>query len=148
MQAIPLLSSPAEVDHRTVDAKNIDRYEGKGFLGGLTDLGGAGSGGAGGMNMSTLTSENIYRQYNSGGQVEVDYRVGGMATGQERFYSKNQFGVFDGMALPYEFLGEYYFNVSRPIVNENAKSDNSLRDAKKKICIVSIYSKFDDGLFF
>lgn len=140
MQAIPLLNPPVEVDHGRIDAKNINRYEGKGFLGGLTDLGGAGGGGAGGMNMSTLTSDNIYKQYNhSRGQVEVDYRVGGMTTGQERFYSKNQFGVFDGMALPYKFLGEYYFNVSRPIVNENTKYDNSLRDAKKRIWIACFH---------
>lgn len=88
------------------------------------------------MNISSLTSENMYNHYNhSRGQVEVDYRVGGMMTGQERFYSKNQFGAFDGMALPYEFLGQYYINVSRPIVSENTKSDNSLRDAKKMIWI-------------
>lgn len=92
------------------------------------------------MNISTLTSENIYRQYNhSHGQADVDHRVGGMMTGQERFYSRNQFGVFDGMALPYEFLGEYYFNVSRPNVSENTKSDNSLRDAKKRIWIACFH---------
>lgn len=144
LQAIPLLSPPAEVDHATIDAKNVNRYEGKGFLGGLTDLGGAGGGagggGAGGMNISTLTSENIYNQYNhSRGQVEVDYRVGGMTMGQEHFYSKNQFGLFDGMALPYEFLGEYYFKVSRSIVNENTKHDISLRDAKKRIWVACFH---------
>lgn len=148
MQAIPLLNSPAEVDHGKIDVKNVDRYEGKGFLGGLADLGGADGGGAGGMNISTLTSENIYKQYkHSRGQMEGDYRVGGMMTGQERFYSKNQFGAFDGMALPYEFLGEYYYNVSRPIVSENTKSDISLRDAKKRIWIACFHIKFDDGFF-
>lgn len=144
MQAIPLHT---EVDHGTIGAKEVGRYEGKRFLEGFTDLGGAGGGGAGGMDIST--TEHIYRQYHqSRGQAEMDYRVAGMTTGQERLYSKKQFGVFDGMALPYEFLGEYYFSVSRPIVSEKTKSDISLRDAKKSFgSPVSIYSRFDGSFF-
>ena len=119
-QEVPLLHIPAEVDGGTLKTKNINTYGGKGYLGGLAEVGGAAGGGAalGAMNASTLTAENMhmYNQYNhSSGQMDMDYAGGGgMMTGQEHLYSRYRAGagLFDGMALSDDFLGEYYSSVS------------------------------------
>lgn len=107
-----------EVDGGTINVKNVNKYGGKGYLGGLAEVGGAAGGGAalsGAINTSTLTDENmhLYNQYkHSSGQVELDCTGGGMMTGQEHLYSRYRTGVFDGMALSHKFLGEYYSSVS------------------------------------
>lgn len=112
------MQAPVEVDGGTINVKNVNKYGGKGNLGGLPKVGGAAGGGAslgGAINTSTLTAENmhLYDQYNhSSGQVELDYTGGGMYTGQEHLYTRSRTGVFDGMALSHKFLGEYYSSVS------------------------------------
>lgn len=102
-----------------MNAKDINTYQGRGYLGGLADFGGALGGGAlgggaygGAFNTSNLTAENMhmYNQYNNtSGQMNVDT---GMMTGQEHHFSQYGAGVFDGMALSEQFLGEYYSSVS------------------------------------
>lgn len=44
---------------------------------------------------------------------------GGMIMGEDRY--RYRAGMFDGMALSEEFLGEYYSNVSTQTVTENTK---------------------------
>lgn len=105
-----------EVDGGTLHAKNVNTLEGKGYLGGLAELGGAAGGGAaiGSAMNTTLTSENMhmYNQYNhSSGQLGMGY-TDGMMTGQEHHFSRYGAGAFDGMALSDQFLGEYYASVS------------------------------------
>ncbi|KAM9349915.1 desmoglein-2-like protein [Symphorus nematophorus] len=133
---VPLLHGPVEVDCGTVNAKNINIYGGKGYLGGLAGAGAAAGGGAalGAMNTSTLTAENMhmYNQYNhSSGQMEMDYAGGGgMMTGQEHLYSQYRTGagagVFDGMALSDDFLGEYYSSKSNHAAQQSQQKDGPL----------------------
>ncbi|XP_070775400.1 desmoglein-2-like protein [Enoplosus armatus] len=51
---VPLLHTPVEVDGGTVNAKNVNTFRGKGYLGGLAEEGGAALGG--GVNTSTMTA--------------------------------------------------------------------------------------------
>ncbi len=126
-QEVPLLHAPVEVDGVTAGvttgvtsgvtsgvtagARNVSGFGGKGYLERLVELGGA----AGAGNTSHMTAEemHLYNQYNqSGGQVEMDYTGAGMMTGQEHAFSQYRAGMFDGMALSEQFLGEYYSSVS------------------------------------
>lgn len=112
-QEIPLLHVPLEVDSGTVNAKNINTLEGKGFLGGLR--GEAGGAGMISSTVNTLTAENmhLYNQYKySSGQEEMDFRGTGMMTGQDFGFSRFDGSAFDGMALSNHFLEEYYSSVS------------------------------------
>lgn len=91
-----------EIGGATINIKDINNY-GKGHE---ADLIGMGMGlGAGGGAIMTLDNrfdrEHIHLE-------EVD---GGMMLGQGH-YSEYRGGLFDGMALSGEFLGEYYSNVS------------------------------------
>lgn len=78
---------------------------------------GAGGGGfgSGGMRISNRFS-------NYGEQVGMEYMGGGMMLGQGN-YSQYSGGIFDGMALSSEFLGEYYSTVSTPNCGESSKCD-------------------------
>nr|XP_046264008.1 desmoglein-2-like [Scatophagus argus] len=127
---VPLLHIPVEVDGGTLHTKNINNYEGKAYLGGLAEVGGAATGAgaasAGAVNTSTLVAENmhLYNQYNhSGGQMEMDYAGGGMMTGQEHLFSQYSAGVFDGMALSHQFLGEYYASKSSHAAQQSQQMD-------------------------
>lgn len=97
-----------------MNAKNINTYEGKGFLGGLVEQGGA-AGGSGARHTSIVTTENLnqYNQYrHTSGQVGMDHTDAGMMTGHRQMGSQYMVGIFDGMALSDQFLGEYYSSVS------------------------------------
>lgn len=130
---IPLLHVPVEVDGEAVNAKDINTYQGRGYLGGLADFGGALGGGAlgggaygGAFNTSNLTAENMhmYNQYNNtSGQMNVDT---GMMTGQEHHFSQYGAGVFDGMALSEQFLGEYYSSKSNHAAQQSHQKDGLL----------------------
>lgn len=122
---VPLLTAPLGTEGATIGAKNIS-LGGKGYLGGLVDLGGAAGGGAA-VGGSILTTENMHRysQYNqSHGQVAVDYMDVGMMTGQKHLYSRYGAGVFDGMALSDQFLGEYYLSKSEHATQQSQQKDD------------------------
>lgn len=92
------MSGPAVI------AKDINNY-GKGRGGDLIDMGmGAGAGGIGGASLDNRFSH--YREH-----IDMEHVDSGMMLGQGR-YSEYRGGLFDGMALSSEFLGEYYSNVS------------------------------------
>ncbi|XP_035526636.1 desmoglein-2-like [Morone saxatilis] len=133
---VPLLHVPVEVDGGTINVKNVNAFGGKGYVGRLAEVGGAAGGGAagggaalGGMNTSTLTAENmhLYNQYNkynqSIGKVEMDYAGAGMMTGEEMFFSRYMAGAFDGMALPDQYLGEYYSSKSNHASQQSQQKD-------------------------
>lgn len=63
---------------------------------------GAGAGGG-------MTLDNRFTHYRE--RTDMEHMDGGMMQGQEH-YSEYRGGLFDGMALSSEFLGEYYSNVS------------------------------------
>lgn len=87
-----------------VKAKDINNY-GKGQGGDLIDMGmGAGAGGIGGALLDNRFSH--YREH-----IDMEHVDSGMMLGQGH-YSEYRGGLFDGMALSSEFLGEYYSNVS------------------------------------
>ncbi|CAJ1072357.1 desmoglein-2-like [Xyrichtys novacula] len=107
---VPLLATNVEVDGGIVKGQNVNVGSRNGYLDGLVELGGAQGGGAG-IGGSILTTENIntFGRYNqSVGQMDYS----GMMTGQEHHYSRYNAGVFDGMALSEQFLGEYYLSKS------------------------------------
>lgn len=80
---------------------------GRGAGGDLIDIGmGAGAGAFGG---AAIGLENGYGRY--GEHIEMERVDGGMTLGTGH-YSDYRGGLFDGMALSSEFLGEYYSNVS------------------------------------
>lgn len=77
-----------------------DNY-GKWHGGDLIDMGmGAGAGGIGGAGLG-FSREHI----------DMEHIDGGMILGREH-YLEHRGGLFDGMALSSEFLGEYYSSVS------------------------------------
>ncbi|XP_041659024.1 desmoglein-2-like [Cheilinus undulatus] len=122
---VPLLTAPVEVDGATINIRNVNNLGGKGYLGGLVELGGAAGGGAA-LGSSILTTENMhmYNQYNqSSGQIEMDYMGAGRMTGQERLYSRYRTGMFDGMALSEQFLGEYYSSKSEHATQQSQQKD-------------------------
>lgn len=102
-----------EVDGGTTNAKNINTFERKGYQGELAEIRATSRGGA--VNMSTLTTENthMYNRYKRFvGHEEMELMDTGMLAGQEHLFSRYRAGVFDGMALSDQFLGEYYSSVS------------------------------------
>lgn len=104
-----------EVDGGAVTTLNANNYGG-GFTEHLGAAGGAVGGGAaigGAVNTSTLTAEDIhlYNRYRHFSGQEDIMGMGTM-TGQGHFFSQYRAGVFDGMALSDQFLGEYYSSVS------------------------------------
>ncbi|XP_054623900.1 desmoglein-2-like protein [Dunckerocampus dactyliophorus] len=119
---VPLIHTP---DGGTVTiTKDINTYEGKGYLGGLAELGGA-AGGAVALNAhnnSFLTSENVH-QYNeysqSNGQARMGYIDGGMMTGQEQYRG----GPYDGLALSDHFLEEYYSSKASYAAQQSQQKD-------------------------
>ncbi|XP_028282552.1 desmoglein-2-like [Parambassis ranga] len=123
---IPLLHVPVEVDAGTVNAKNINTFEGKGFLGGLRGAGGAGMISS---TVNTLTAENmhLYNQYKySSGQEEMDFRGTGMMRGQDFGFSRYDGSAFDGMALSDHFLEEYYSSKSDHAAQQSQQKDGFL----------------------
>ncbi|XP_034744736.1 desmoglein-2-like isoform X3 [Etheostoma cragini] len=129
---VPLLHVPVEVDGGTVNAKNINTYEGKGHLGELTEFGAAAGGGATfvrGLNTVNMTAEEmrLYNQYNhSGWQGGLDYGDAGMMTGQENNFSQYRAGAFDGMALSDQFLEEYYSSKANHAALQSQQMDAQL----------------------
>ncbi|XP_059201028.1 desmoglein-2-like protein isoform X2 [Centropristis striata] len=124
---VPLMHVPVEAGGATVNAENMNTFDGKVNLGGLIELGAAAGGGAAfGGGMNTLTKENMhmYNTYNS--QMGMDYMDGGMMTGQEHLYSRYNAGAFDGMALSEQFLGEYYSSKANHAVNQSQQKDSLL----------------------
>ncbi|TNN61085.1 Desmoglein-2 [Liparis tanakae] len=120
---VPLLNAAGDLG--TINAKNINTYEGKGFLGGLVELGGA-AGGSGAIHNSILTTENMnqYNQYrHSSGQMGMDHTDAGMMTGHRQMGSQYMGGIFDGMALSDQFLGEYYSSKSNHAANQSQEKD-------------------------
>ncbi|XP_061776265.1 desmoglein-2-like protein [Nerophis ophidion] len=112
---IPLLHTP---DGGTVTiTKDLNTYEGKDYLGGLVEKGGAIGGGAGlgGHNHSILTHENVH-QYNEYSQAGM---VGGMMTRQEEYRG----GPYDGMTLSDHFLEEYYSSKSSHAAQQSQQKD-------------------------
>lgn len=103
-----------EVDHIPVDATDTRRYASKGGLGGYPEFGGASGG---------MTTENLqmYSQYQKVHGHE-EYFGGGMVTGKNNYYSRREFGAFDGMALSDNFLGNYYISVSMHFLNASIQS--------------------------
>ncbi|XP_054482279.1 desmoglein-2-like protein [Anoplopoma fimbria] len=125
---VPLLHVPAELDLGTINVKNNNTYMGKGYSGGLIELGGA-AGGAGALNTSILTGENmdLYNQYHhSSGQVGMDYMDAGMMTGQGQQFSHYRSGAFDGMALSDHYLGDYYSSKSNHATQQSQQKDSFL----------------------
>ncbi|XP_068196504.1 desmoglein-2-like protein [Antennarius striatus] len=121
---VPLLNAPVEVDGGTINIRNINGYGEGGYTGGLTELGG----GAGVINTSNMTAENmyLYNQYNqSRGQTE-DFLGCGMLTGQQHLFEKHRTGAFDGMALSDEFLGQYYSSKSSHAAQQFQQKDSFL----------------------
>lgn len=86
--------------------KDVNNY-GKGQHD-LIDMGGAARGGGIGGGTMTIDGFNRYGEH-----IDLEYVSGGMMLGQGN-YSQYSGGLFDGMALSSEFLGEYYSNVSAP----------------------------------
>ncbi|TKS79694.1 Desmoglein-2 Cadherin family member 5 HDGC [Collichthys lucidus] len=127
---VPLLHAPLEVDGGTIRQVNVNTLNGKGYLGGLVDGGGAALGGGATMNTSDLTAENMhmYNRYNQFmGQGDMNYTGAGMMTGQEHLYSRyKDGGVFDGMALSDHFLGEYYSSKSNHAAQQSQQKDSLL----------------------
>lgn len=107
---------PVEVDGGAVNMKDVNSFERAGYIGGLTDVGGA-AGGRGtfgsAVHTSTWTANNmnLYNQYSSG-LDNTEFMNVGMMGGQDMSFSQYRGGAFDGMALSEQFLWDYYSNVS------------------------------------
>lgn len=111
-QEIPLLQAPLEMGGG-VKTTDINNY-GKGH--GLIDMEmGAGAGGA------TMTLDNRFSHY--GEHIDMEHVDSGMMLGQGN-YSEYRGGIFDGMALSSEFLGEYYSSVSTQNGRESIEWDH------------------------
>ncbi|XP_031150047.1 desmoglein-2-like isoform X2 [Sander lucioperca] len=126
---VPLLLVPVEVDGGTMNAKKINTYEGKGYLGELNEFGAAAGGDAAfgrGLKTLTMTAEDMrqYNQYNhSGWQGGLDYSDAGMMTGQENNFSQYRAGAFDGMALSDQYLEEYYSSKANHAAHQSQQKD-------------------------
>lgn len=129
---IPLIQVPGEVDGGTVNVRDINSYGGRGHLGGGTEVGGLVGGGATighVVNRSTLNAENMhmynrYRHYS--GHEELDHMGAGMMTGQDYSLSHYSNAVFNGMALPDQFLEEYYSSKSNHAAQHSHQTDGFL----------------------
>lgn len=125
---VPLLLAPVQVYPGTMNTNTFNTFEGKGYVGELNALGGA-AGGAGVLNNSTLTTNDMYlhdKYGHSGGQVGMDYMDGGTMTGQEHRFSTYRAGAFDGMALSHQYLGEYYASKSSHAAQQSNQKDSLL----------------------
>ncbi|XP_037643752.1 desmoglein-2-like isoform X2 [Sebastes umbrosus] len=125
---VPLLLAPVQVYPGTMNTNTFNTLEGKGYVGELNALGGA-AGGAGALNYSTLTTNDMYlhdKYGHSGGQVGMDYMDGGTMTGQEHRFSTYRAGAFDGMALSHQYLGEYYASKSSHAAQQSHQKDSLL----------------------
>ncbi|XP_040910699.1 desmoglein-2-like [Toxotes jaculatrix] len=133
---VPLLHVPVEVDAGTLTTKDINiKSGGRGYLTGLTEFGEAAGGGAAGggaafggaMNSSTLRAENMYQYHHEkhfGGQEQTEMEGANM--GAEHLYSQYRTGVFDGMSLSNQFLGEYYSTKSNHAAQRSQEKDGLL----------------------
>ncbi|GAA6234747.1 desmoglein-2-like [Lates japonicus] len=126
---VPLLQVPVEVDGGAVTTTNAKSYGG-GFTQLVGAAGGAVGGGAaigGAINTSTLTAEDIhlYNRYRHFSGQE-DIMGTGTMMGQEHFFSQYRAGVFDGMALSDQFLGEYYSSKSNHATQQSQQKDGLL----------------------
>lgn len=91
----------------------------------LIDIGmGAGGGAIGAIGGGTMTRDR-FNHY--GEHIDMEYAGGGTMLGQGN-YSQYSGGLFDGMALSSEFLGEYYSNVSAPNVTTNVDREVDLHE--------------------
>ncbi|XP_076000682.1 desmoglein-2-like protein [Genypterus blacodes] len=119
---VPLLQIPAEVDHGTMTAVDVNRYGGAAFGGGVVD--GAVSGG--GMNTSTLHMDR-YSKYRFSGHSGMDDMEGGTMTmtGREQG-SRYRTDAYDGLALPDHFLGEYYSSKANHATEQSQLKDSFL----------------------
>ncbi|KAM4550948.1 desmoglein-2-like protein isoform 1-T2 [Odontesthes bonariensis] len=126
-KAVPLIQLPVEVDGGTVNIKDINNYEGNGYLEGFGESGGAG--GCIDLTRPTVTAENmhLYNQYGYlSGQNQMIYMGGGMMQGHDMSFSHYKGGAFDGMALSDHFLGEYYLTKSNNASQQFTVNDQAL----------------------
>lgn len=93
----------------SIKIKDLNNFA-KGQSADLIDLGMGGGGGGLGGGLGGGGAMTIDR-LNYGEHVDMGYMEGGTMLGQAN-YSEYRGGLFDGMALSSEFLGEYYSNVS------------------------------------
>lgn len=88
---------------------------------GQPDLTGMGmAAGGAGIGGGMITINNRFNRNVE--HVGMEYGTGGMMLGQGN-YTEYSGGLFDGMALSSDFLGEYYSNVSTPNCSESTKCD-------------------------
>lgn len=91
------------MEHAAIKAKDINNY--RSGQGDLIDMRmGPGAGGFGG---DIMTLDHRFNRY--GEHIDMEHVDSGLTQGH---YSEYRGGLFDGMALSSEFLGEYYSNVS------------------------------------
>lgn len=119
-----------KIEDVKINAKDINSYEQKVYPGGLFEVdAGAGKGSFGaGIRTEDMYHYNRYER----SRMEMDLRGSEMLTGQEHLYSRYSAGVFDGMALSDQFLGEYYSTVSTSNVTKNIKLTKIIFKKKKK----------------
>lgn len=110
---------PVEVDGGAV-TKDVNMFEGHGYFGGLTELGG-GAGGRGpykgsAIYTSNMTADNmnLYNQYKYSSGQNMDFLNTGTMARQDMNFSQYRGGGWDGIALSEEFLWDYYSRVSDP----------------------------------
>lgn len=129
-----------KIEDIKINTKDINRYEHKGYPGGLSEVdAGAGKGSFGaGIHTKDMYKYNKYER----SRMEMDLRGSEMLTGQEHLYSRYSAGVFDGMALSDQFLGEYYSTVSTSNVTKNIKLTKIILK-KSKSCIICINCTFN-----
>ncbi|KAG7525885.1 desmoglein-2-like [Solea senegalensis] len=114
---VPLLQIPVEVDGG-INTQDINKFTGKGRFDGMTEVGGGGFGNV--INISTLTEEELHR-YNLYKMLLAEQE--GMKGGQEYHFSQYSGGLFDGMALSEQFLGEYYSRKSNHAAEQSEQKD-------------------------